>query len=296
MTSGPWPRPVSEIVSEIVGGPANVETLGGMSGSSVIRVVGPGGSIVVKGGVSAREAAVYRSLSPALADAGVRIPTLHAAVDVAGRRWLVLEDVPAALPRERWLADGEVLTTLHRLHRLDPAVLGALPDHFRPTWSEAMTTSALGWLGNDFGLGRHLTALRDEASPLFEPRGLISGDPNPLNWGIARSGALVLMDWERIGLGHPAIDVAITIHGLPTRDEFDRVAAVWRTVGSSLSVETRPMQVRDLVLAKLWTVIELLAETPPLGNGAPVFGPLKRRQETAVAAAERVPGWLRQVT
>lgn len=290
------PEPVDHLAGDLVGRPCSSVVLGGMSASSVIRVVGPGGSIVVKGGVSAREAAVYRSLQLVLADAGIRIPRLYGTVDDTGGTWLVLADIPQPLPRDRWLADPEVLTTLHRLHRLDPAELDALPDRFQPAWSEAMTASALRWLDDAPDLGERFANLGEEAATLFEPHGVISGDPNPLNWGLSTAGELVLMDWERIGLGHQAIDIAISVPGLPTLDEFDRVAGEWRTIASNLSMGAGPIEPRDLILAKLWTAIELLAQTPPFADGSRGYGTAGRRQDTAIAVAERLPDWLRRVT
>ena len=296
MTAATLPESVAALVGDLVGCPFNILPLSGMSGSRVLRVVGPSGSIVVKGGVSSREATVYRSLAPVLADAGIRIPSLVAATDRGGEAWLLLEDIPTALPPDRWLADPELLGALHRLHCLDPTVLDVLPDRFQPDWSESMTNAALHWLGDDPEVGRRLTDLRGEAAPLFEPVTLISGDPNPLNWGLSGTGELVLMDWERIGLGHPAIDVAITMPGLPGLEQFDRVVVTYRSTIPILAVSSPPIATYLLVRAKLWTVIELLAATPPLSVGAPECGPLARRQETVVGVSGLLKEWLRRVT
>lgn len=137
-----------------------------------------------------------------------------------------------------------------------------------------MQRAALGWLPGT-GLDATLAVLQREAAPLFTARSVISGDPNPLNWGLSGDGELVLMDWERIGLGHPALDVAITMPGLPGLAEFERPALAYRSNdGSEVSA-------RRLMLAKLWTVVELLASTPRWPVETVGDGPQQRRRETA---------------
>lgn len=292
------PNPVSDMVNDLIGSPITVELLGGMSGARVMRVTGPTRTIVAKAGVSRRELAVYRSLSPMFSEAGIRTPELRGSIEAENEVWLLLEDIAHFLPAGRWLADAELLGTLHRLHRIAPATLDLLPDRFRPTWTDAMDQAAMKWFGNDVGFAPQLAALRRQAEPLFEPRGVISGDPNPLNWGLSRSAELVLLDWERIGLGHPAIDLAIAIPGLPTTAEFERTAAVYRAADMGPNAEAVQVEPRHLVLAKLWTLVEFLAETPLLGDvdSGPLSGPLRRRQETTGAVARALPQWLARLT
>ena len=282
---------------EIVGRPLTTDPLGGMSGARVFRVAGSGGTLVAKVGASPSELGVYLTLASVFADRGIRIPARHGVVRAGDETWLLLEDIPSPLPHGRWLADPAVMATLRRLHRLPPATLDDLPARFQPAWSGPMSQSALCWLGNDPDLGRRLATLRQEVAALFVPLGPISGDPNPLNWGLARDGELVLMDWERIGLGHPALDVAITLPGLPTLDEFDRVRDAYRAADVSMSSEGGGIETRQLFLAKLWTVIEFLAGTPPVVEGAieAASGPAGRRLTTALTVAGEFRGWLRQL-
>ena len=292
------PQAVRVRVHDIVGHPVTTDPLGGMSGTQVVRVAGSGGTLVAKADVSARELGVYLTLASVFADRGIRIPACHGVVRAGDETWLLLEDIPSPLPHERWLTDPAVMATLRRLHRLPPATLDVLPDQFRPAWTGPMNRSALRWLPDDPNLGRRLATLRQEATPLFLPLVPISGDPNPLNWGLARAGELVLMDWERIGLGHPALDIAITVPGLPTLDEFDRVRDACRAADVSITREVGGIETRQLMLAKLWTVIEFLAGTPPVAEGAieAVSGPVGRRRATALMVADELPGWLRQLT
>lgn len=240
------PARVLDGARSIVGSNERVQlqTLGGMSGANVFRISGPHESLVAKGGVTVRERAVYEQLSDRLASRGVRIPRHFATVVEDADVWLLLEDVPRPLPRERWLADDEIMSVLARLHVLPIEELAVLPDRFQPAWSEAMQRAALERLPGA-GLDDTLAVLRREAAALFRPRSVISGDPNPLNWGLTDDGELVLMDWERIGLGHPALDVAITMPGLPGLADFERTAVAYRSNGGS------EVSAQQLMLAKL---------------------------------------------
>ncbi len=289
------PEPIIRRAEGIVGRPVTTESLGGMSGARVFRVAGCGGTLVAKANVSPRELGVYLTLSSVFADNGIRIPVCHGTVRAGDKAWLLLEDIPSPLSRQRWLADPEVMATLRRLHRLPPATLDALPDRFQPGWTESMDLAALRWLGENQDLASRLAAVCHETVSLFAPVGPISGDPNPLNWGLTRNGEIVLMDWERIGLGHPALDVAITVPGLPTLDEFDRVRGAYRAAEISMSGEVGGIETRQLFLAKLWTVVEFLAGTPPVVEGVAEAGPVGRRQATAESVAAAFPGWLRQM-
>lgn len=283
------------LIAGLVGRPVDVTPLGGMSGARVFRATGPDGTVVAKGGASPLELAVYRELRSMMIAGGVRISTLHGVVEDGDRRWLVLEDVPAALPRDRWLADPEVMAMLARLHGLPASVIDAVPDRFRPAWTDEMDQSALDWLGEDREMPSILGVLRAEAAPLFAPLMPISGDPNPLNWGLSVNGELVLMDWERIGLGHPALDVAISIPGLPTVTDYDLAAAGYRQATEGIRVrDGLTVDARQLSLAKVWTVVEFLSESSGLatrGHAAPD----RRRVEMAAALARAVPNWLRSL-
>lgn len=285
------PERVLDGARSIIGSNQRVrlQTLGGMSGANVFRVSGPHKSLVAKGGVTVRERAVYEQLSDRLASHGIRVPQYYATIDEDGDVWLLLEDVPRPFPRERWLADDNIMSVLTRLHGLPIEELAVLPDRFQPAWTEAMQQVALGWLP-DAGLDITLAVLRPEAAPLFAPRSIISGDPNPLNWGLSHDGELVRMDWERISLGHPALDVAITMPGLPSLVEFERTAMAYRSNGGF------EISGRQLMLAKLWTVVELLASTSRWPVETAGDGPQQRRQETASLVASLVPAWLADVT
>ncbi len=227
-----------------------------MSGAGVHRVRGTQGTAVVKSGAGEREVGVYTRLAPVLEDAGVRIPRCLGAHTEQELSWLVLEDLPMPLPRERWGADAEVLATLWRLHALSPDAITAEVEPFRPRWEEAMTATAAAGLGLSTAT---LRTLSDRAAGLLFTSGtVISADPNPLNWGIADDGRVTLMDWDRIGLGHPAIDLAIALPGLPSVAEAGHMVSAYAAAGSGAGPpEVSPAQV---LLAKAWTVVEFVDE------------------------------------
>lgn len=99
-------------------------------------------------------------------------------------------------------------------------------------------------------LREKLQDVRKATTRLFEPTCLISGDPNPANWGLRDDGTLVLYDWERCTRAAPAIDLAITVPGLGNHDSFQKVAAVYDDSG-----QLTP----GIARAKIWVVVEFLA-------------------------------------
>lgn len=143
------------------------------------------------------------------------------------------------------------MTALSNLHQSTAQPTPAWPALFQPQWDDAMTEAALTFFAEDERpkLWAILRDLQQQAQPLFEPRVWISGDPNPNNWGMRADGSVVLFDWERFGKGTPALDVAITVPGLGDASAFQAAATQYGD----------PTLTRDLALAKLWTVVELLA-------------------------------------
>lgn len=253
--------PGFDAVREAFGGPIrSVERLStGMSGA-VWRVATGDSTQIVKRTTGPREPAVYRDLARALAHAGVRIPSCRAIVPNAdGSTWLVLEDIPRPLPRDRWLADPDVLNTLVRLHTMDPIVLRPILEPYRPQWTRAMTDDIVALEGSA-PLHGWLEAVREEHAALATVRRVISGDANPTNWGIDRDGAIVLMDWERIGLGPPAFDLATTIPGAGSADDFRLVSSRANEIRRSAPVEPEPpdLSPRALAVMKLFTIVELI--------------------------------------
>jgi hypothetical protein len=287
-TPADWPGVVRRRLAALGGAVVAVEPLGGMGGGMVARARfapqrrAERSSLVVKASPRAIETEIYRTLGDTLRAAGVGLPEVYASCrDGNGHWWLLLEDVPWPLPRERWLADGEVLATLARLHALVP--LPNLPaGAYAPAWTREMSAAAMSTFSIDSRarLVSILHGFEAEAQPLFAPAGLISGDPNPRNWGLRADSSLVLFDIERLSLGAPALDLAITVPGLGTRDDFERVAAGYARARPHF--DTHGLS-RQIATAKVWSVVELLSQIAA-GHTIPSdeLNPLLRR----------VPDWL----
>lgn len=237
------PAPVARAVADVVGSPVTRSPLAGLSASSVELAVGPRGAVVVKA-ASAREVAFYASVAPALPP-GVRVPRAW----WAANGWLVLEHVPSPLPRHRWLADPEAMALLVALHACE---VPALEDPFAPDWSEDLTERALERL--PAAAGAVLQRFRTTALECLCGSALVSGDTNPRNWAVRDDGSVVLLDWERVGIASPVVDVAVTVPGLGSRVDLAAVAGAYaRAGGASMPVEA-------LAAVKAWTAVELLAQ------------------------------------
>jgi thiamine kinase-like enzyme len=238
-----WPQEILAFLQH----PTQAEKLsGGLSGCAVYRVQLKDCNVVVKANVAPREAAFYRDFAPIL-KAHIRTPKLEMIAESNGETWLVIEHIPALLPKDRWLADPQMLDTLRKLHdfKFDHAPKFV----FQPTWTQAMNTHVLQFLPKH--LEAKLEEFRTLAQPLLEPRNLISGDPNPKNWGILENGKPVLFDWDRFGLGTPALDLAITVPGLGSRSDYTKVAATYRG-------KPDDKLAREIALAKVWAIIDIL--------------------------------------
>jgi hypothetical protein len=139
-----------------------------------------------------------------------------------------------------------------------------------------------------------LETMRQAHPHLFAPRCPISGDPNPLNWGLRDDGALVLYDWERYCAGTPALDLAITVPGLGDAAAFRRVAVAYLrpTWVESPVRETAPPEgteeklAGDIAVAKVWSVVEFLSlyASGAIRGGVAIEG-----------LVQRFPAWVRQV-
>jgi aminoglycoside phosphotransferase (APT) family kinase protein len=265
-----WPPEILEFLHH----PTSAEKLpGGLTGRAVHHVQLEDHSVVVKANVALREAEFYRDFAAVLNAHGIRTPKLEMIAELNDQTWLVIEHVPAPLPKERWLADPQLLETLRKLHefKFDHAPEFA----FQPAWTQAMNAHALQFLPKH--LEEKLEDFRALAQPLLEPRNLISGDPNPMNWGVLENGKPVLFDWDRFGLGTPALDLAITVPGLGSRNDYAKVAAAYRG-------EPDAQLAREIALAKVWVIVDILGYV----------------QETLVHEQmqpflESIPNWLEQL-
>lgn len=274
----PWPAEFEPFINALVGDNVVSATPGGMSGASVSRFNGDAGSVILKQASNAREWHVYTRLGALLQGVGVRLPELYASHVEDGCFWMLLEDIPTPLPEARWLADPEVLGMLARLHTLPVADVVLPDDRYQPGWTADLTHQALELFSPQDARACKpvLEAIRQRAQSLFSPLGVISGDPNPANWGIRADGTLVLFDWERCTLAHPAIDLAITVPGLGDMEAFRLVAGRYPASGVRPSAE-------EIARAKVWAVVEFLA-----GMASGEVDPPERVRRMI----GQIPGWL----
>jgi thiamine kinase-like enzyme len=239
-----WPHEILEFLQH----PTEAEKLsGGLSGCAVYRVQLEDQNVVVKANVTPREAGFYRDFAAVLKAHGIRTPKLEMIAESGDETWLVIEHIPTPLPDQRWLAGPQVLEMLRKLHEF---AFDHMPKFaFQPTWTQAMNTHVLQFLPKH--LEEKLEDFRALAQPLFEPHNLISGDPNPGNWGILKNGEPVLFDWDRFGLGTPALDLAITVPRLGSREEYAKVAATYRGKADA-------QLAREIALAKVWVIVDFI--------------------------------------
>jgi len=252
------PDSIQTLLDKNFGSPTQVQSLSGLTDATVWRIHFTDETIVVKHTTKANEAFFYEQVSPTLQEEGISSPHLWFIERVAGSIWLVLENIPVPFPRQRWLADAEQLAILRRLHNVDGNQWRSQPSMFRPKWTAEMTETALTWFPQAIAqaLRPQLSAWRNAAQPLFESTCLISGDPNPANWRVYQDSTLAHFDWERFGWGTPTIDLAITVPGFGTVEEFQLVAVEYLQSASKAKVETLATELR---FAKAWTIVELLS-------------------------------------
>lgn len=167
-----------------------------------------------------REVQFYTEVSAHL-DAAVALPE----VSFADQTHLLLEHIDSPLPPHRWLADPSVMQVLAALHRSKEAAARVV-DPVRPVWSPDLTTALLHLLPVDDRrqAGAKLDGLRRESRYWLDGDVLCSGGTGRRNWGLRGGNDPVLLDWSTIALSTPALDVAGTVPGLPTRDQLELTA------------------------------------------------------------------------
>ncbi|MGG1575713.1 phosphotransferase family protein [Fictibacillus sp. NRS-1165] len=230
-------------------------------GVFAFRVYSKKNSFIVKKCIQKREFDVYTKHSAFFKEHNINIPDIFVSYTENGDHWIVIEDIPNKFPESRWKADFEQIRFLYQLHSksLDKSI--DLDDPFVYMYKEETIQKANKILPLELSI--RLNALQTQFQQLFEPFCIISGDPNPTNWGIKVNGDLVLFDFERIGFGNPAIDLAITIPGVGSKDgSLEKEIAVsyitlWQENGLKY-----PFSVNELIVqihrAKLWITLDFL--------------------------------------
>lgn len=140
-----------------------------------------------------------------------------------------MDSQPVAAPDT---LSADLLGPLAQLHAQPMAV----PDDclFRFHWSQAELERALPHFPADqrASIGQHLLPWYRDVDALLAPQLLVSGDTNHGNWGRRANGEAVLFDWERLGRGSPAIDLAPLVPGLAAESEVARYVRLYRSAWS----------------------------------------------------------------
>lgn len=260
MSPDVWPASLLLFVQRTGGAVRAVEALGGLSGARVWRLDADRWSGVVKQcGVS--EAAFYERLAPTLRAAGIGVPELWWSGEDSAGSWLLIEYLPAAPPRATWAGNPAWMRTLAHLHRLPARALDPLPALYRPPPPAELAGPAARLLPEPRrpSFCDHLAAVGRLVERLEQV--VISGDPNPANWGLRADGRAVLFDWERVGLGPAAFDLAITMPGLGGAEDAQRIARGYleaRDAGRPGQAAVQALT-RAIMWCKLWVVAEFMA-------------------------------------
>ncbi len=244
-----------DLLAEYLGTPYTMERLSGVGGSGCHVARGPLGEAVLKCDLPPREEYFYREWAPLLRRKGLATPELLASG--ADPSWVLLERLPATLSSERWQGDSEVVAYLARWHQTSVELLNDANMGYVYAWDHSVLEELSGFIDAKTleQIGSVIDRHRTEFQSLFEPLTWIHGDPNPTNWLVTASGDLALIDWSRYGRAHPAIDLAISLAGLPDWDVIRNLAQQYRVVNPDLVKHSHPLD-QAIALGKLWTAID----------------------------------------
>ncbi|QSO52696.1 phosphotransferase [Alicyclobacillus curvatus] len=267
--------------------------LSGVAGDGAKRLAfADGKSAIVKSSTSSWERNFYEKSAQVVRRLNVGIPELYwSGSDERGRQWILIEDIPNAFPRERWVGDEQQIATLLRLHvgTWKDKRLTLDADSYKPSWDDEMSAGTSAWFPAGYQRDRvaeQLAMIQREAQVLFQPICSISADPNPTNWRVRKDGELVLIDWERFTYGHPAIDLAITMPGLGSPDGLMErgLARVylsgWKQDIGQEAAELSHLE-RLIRVAKLWTIVEFVARVK--------LHPTRSQEETTAHIVHELP-------
>lgn len=223
------------------------------------------GSVIVKSMEVQSEYQFYKIFSKKLIDNGVNIPEIYFAHQGKEKYWIVIEDIPNTLPKDRWYGDESLLEVLCNLHYFTWGRPLILTDNYKPSWSDCLSEKVSELYKSDDNKAlKHLLRVQKVSQTIFQPTCWINGDTNPTNWGVRDNGDLVLFDWERICYASPAIDLAITIPGLGTTDySLERkIAETYIKLFAKKDLDFLfkiDELVEQIILAKIWSAVEFLA-------------------------------------
>ncbi len=244
-------------LTEYVGTPYTTERISGVGGPGCHVVRGSRGEAILKYEIPEREEYFYRVVAPRLSREGLASASLLASG--TSPTWILLERLPSTLPTDRWQGDRDVMRYLARWHQLSDHLVPDLRVGYDYAWDGHAFEELTGWVGTDT-LSR-LESIVDERHDafldLFEPITWIHGDPNPTNWLLTASGDVTLVDWSRFGKANPALDLAVSIPGMPTWDLILSQAKKYLVFNPAIKKSAEALA-QTTALGKLWTFMDFL--------------------------------------
>lgn len=212
----------------VTGEPMTLERLNGVGGPGVILIAGPRGRAIAKYPVR-REAEFYRSWAPLVRQQGLGVPEVYAQGETSARAWILMEALDATLtpPYRDRLPD--MTAYLAQLHAMPRDRLRSTDDSLpiRPVALSPQDIDDAATLWTAEVRESLVDLLRLPWPALPTDMRLVSGDPNPTNWGVRASGQLVLFDWSEVAWSHPAYDLAVLCGGLPEVALVEQVVDVY---------------------------------------------------------------------
>lgn len=258
------PTLVQRFIQNNYGEPKIIDELNGVNqarGTSCLRLLFEKKSVIVKNTINKREYDVYNQLAPFFHSKEIYIPNTYYTYEEEQSYWFVIEDIPLSFPQTRWKGDIEQIKYLFALHFNTWNQNLNIHDPFLFQGHENLNKKVLKFL--PLNLKTEIEGLRIASKDIFAKLCCISGDPNPTNWGIRNNNQLVLFDWERIGYGSPAIDLAIIIPGLGTVDKSLETSIAntyinfWKATSVSFPYSVSELT-HQITIAKIWSVIDFV--------------------------------------
>lgn len=267
-----WPQNIIQYITENHGQPIAIEKLNGIKDEGgCYRLSLKDTSIIIKLMTEAREYYFYTRCTKYMKAARKSIPELYWSFQEGARYWCILEDIAYPFPRDRWKADEGVIDFLATFHFEMWQKKLPMEDYYKPQWTNDLTEAVLDLYPTNVAknLKPSLINVQENSQQLFKEQCWINGDTNPTNWGVRRDGSVVLFDWERISIGSPAIDLAITLPGLGTEDNSLELLLSKRYLKAWSKLDNNPPLPEEILLmhvnyAKVWSVVEFLANSSNL--------------------------------
>ncbi len=258
------PTLVRRFIQDNYGEPKMIVELSGVNkekGTSCFHLLFEKKSVIVKNTIYKREYDVYNHLTSVFHSKKIDIPDTYDTYEEEQSYWFVIEDIPLSFPKTRWKGDTEQIKYLFTLHFNTWNQNLNINEPFIFQWSKNLDNKALKLL--PLNVKTVIEDLRIASKEIFAKLCCISGDPNPTNWGIRNNNQLVLFDWERIGYGSPAIDLAIIIPGLGTVDKSLETSIAntyinfWKAT-SVLFPYSASELTQQITIAKIWSALDFI--------------------------------------